>query len=215
VRSAPAREPESGSTRRIPGSLEEIESLSSLESAGKHLPQTSEAPASVNVGSMTDIEVVVVASRKRQRTPPWARRTMVMADPRDLAELLNPAARGDGYFAVKDEAGELIGFFHYKEPHAPRLEIGLGLHPDRTGQGLGKSFVEAGLDCGRERFGPRAFHALRRQVQPVRNQRLPARRLLRGPRLLALDEWRRVGVRRNGTTRLASPSHAFWRARSS
>jgi ribosomal-protein-alanine N-acetyltransferase len=79
------------------------------------------------------------------------------ADPRDLAELLNPTARGDGYFAVEDETGELIGFFHYKEPHAPRLEIGLGLRPDRTGQGLGKSFVEAGLDFGRERFAPREF----------------------------------------------------------
>jgi [ribosomal protein S18]-alanine N-acetyltransferase len=79
------------------------------------------------------------------------------ADPRDLAELLNPTTRGDGYFAVEDEAGELIGFFHYKEPHGPKLEIGLGLHPDRMGQGLGKSFVEAGLDFGRERFAPKEF----------------------------------------------------------
>jgi hypothetical protein len=47
--------------------------------------------------------------------------------------LLDPKARGDGYFAVEDEAGELIGFFHYRAPHGPRLEIGLGLHPDRTG----------------------------------------------------------------------------------
>jgi ribosomal-protein-alanine N-acetyltransferase len=80
-----------------------------------------------------------------------------VADPNDLAELLDPTARGDGYFAVDDEAGELIGFFHYKGPRGPRLEIGLGLHPDRTGQGLGKSFIEAGLDFGRERFAPREF----------------------------------------------------------
>jgi [ribosomal protein S18]-alanine N-acetyltransferase len=79
------------------------------------------------------------------------------ADPNDLAELLDPAARGDGYFAVEDEGGSLIGFFHFKTPHGPRLEIGLGLHPERTGQGLGKSFVEAGLDFGRERFAPRTF----------------------------------------------------------
>jgi [ribosomal protein S18]-alanine N-acetyltransferase len=79
------------------------------------------------------------------------------ADPNDLAELLDPRARGDGYFAVEDEAGELIGFFHYRAPHGPRLEIGLGLHPDRTGQGLGKSFVETGLDFGRESFAPSEF----------------------------------------------------------
>jgi [ribosomal protein S18]-alanine N-acetyltransferase len=79
------------------------------------------------------------------------------ADPRDLAELLNPTARGDGYFAVEDEGGELIGFFHYKKPHAPRLEIDLDLHPDRTGSGLGKSFVEAGLDLGRKRFAAKEF----------------------------------------------------------
>jgi ribosomal-protein-alanine N-acetyltransferase len=79
------------------------------------------------------------------------------ADPNDLAELLDPKARGDGYFAVDDEDGNLIGFFHFKTPHGPRLEIGLGLHPERTGQGLGKSFVEAGLDFGRERFAPREF----------------------------------------------------------
>jgi ribosomal-protein-alanine N-acetyltransferase len=79
------------------------------------------------------------------------------ADPNDLAELLDPTARGYGYFAVDDEIGELIGFFHYKEPHGPRLEVGLGLHPGRTGQGLGKSFVEAGLDFGRERFAPKEF----------------------------------------------------------
>ncbi|MGH3080710.1 MAG: GNAT family N-acetyltransferase [Gaiellaceae bacterium] len=78
------------------------------------------------------------------------------ADPNDLAELLDPTAR-DGYFAVEDEDGSLIGFFHFKTPHGPRLEIGLGLHPERTGQGLGKSFVEAGLDFGRARFAPKEF----------------------------------------------------------
>ncbi len=79
------------------------------------------------------------------------------ADPRDLAELLDPTARGDGYFAVEDEANNLVGFFHYREPHGDRLEIGLGLHPERTGQGLGRSFVEAGLDFGRRRFAPTEF----------------------------------------------------------
>ena len=33
------------------------------------------------------------------------------SDPDDLAELLDPTARGDDYVAVEDEAGSLIGFF--------------------------------------------------------------------------------------------------------
>jgi len=78
------------------------------------------------------------------------------SDPDDLAELLDPEVR-DGYFAVEDEAETLIGFFHFKAPYGPSLEIGLGLHPERTGHGLGKSFVEAGLDFGRARYSPQAF----------------------------------------------------------
>jgi ribosomal-protein-alanine N-acetyltransferase len=77
--------------------------------------------------------------------------------PADLAELLDPAARGDDYVAVEDEAGSLIGFFHYKRPHGARLEIGLGLHPDWTGRGLGQSFLEAGLEYARRRFAPKEF----------------------------------------------------------
>jgi len=79
------------------------------------------------------------------------------ADPDDLAELLDSTTRGDDYFAVEDDAGSLIGFFHYKRPHGASLEIGLGLHPDWTGQGLGKGFLEAGLEYGRRRFAPAQF----------------------------------------------------------
>jgi ribosomal-protein-alanine N-acetyltransferase len=77
--------------------------------------------------------------------------------PDDLAELLDPTERGDDYVAVEDEAGSLIGFFHFKRPHGPRLEIGLGLHPEWTGRGLGKRFLEAGLDYARRRFAPKQF----------------------------------------------------------
>jgi [ribosomal protein S18]-alanine N-acetyltransferase len=79
------------------------------------------------------------------------------SDPDDLAELLDPTARGDDYVAVEDGDGTLIGFFHYKPPHGARLEIGLGLHPDWTGHGLGNSFLEAGLEYGRRRFAPKQF----------------------------------------------------------
>lgn len=77
-------------------------------------------------------------------------------DPDDLAEFLDPTARGDDYVAV-EKAGSLIGWFHFKQPHAPILEIGLGLHPEWTGQGLGSRFLEAGLEYARRRFAPKQF----------------------------------------------------------
>ena len=36
------------------------------------------------------------------------------ADAEDLAELLDPALRGDSMFAVRDDAGELVGFFAFQ-----------------------------------------------------------------------------------------------------
>jgi GNAT superfamily N-acetyltransferase len=77
------------------------------------------------------------------------------SDPDDLAELLDPTARADDYVAVEDEAGSLIGFFHYKRPHGATLEIGIGLHPEWTGHGRGKSFLEAGLEYAGRRFAPK------------------------------------------------------------
>ena len=59
----------------------------------------------------------------------------VDADPRDLAELLDPARWGRDYFAADDEDGVLAGFFVFK-PRGGRKEIGLG---------LGGAFVAAGL----------------------------------------------------------------------
>jgi [ribosomal protein S18]-alanine N-acetyltransferase len=79
------------------------------------------------------------------------------SDAHDLVELLDPMARGDNFVAVEDEAGSLIGFFHYKPPHGETLEIGLGLHPEWTGQALGKSFLEAGLEYARRCFAPAHF----------------------------------------------------------
>ena len=74
------------------------------------------------------------------------------------------------YYTVRNEAGELIGYFCYGtsaqpfESGEPRLNIddhtiavGLGLRPDLTGQGLGSSFVEAGLNFAREQFAPYTF----------------------------------------------------------
>jgi ribosomal-protein-alanine N-acetyltransferase len=76
------------------------------------------------------------------------------ADPDDLAELRDREVREAELVAVDDASGELIGFFQFKRPHRPALEVGLGLRPDQTGHGLGLRFVEAGLDEARRRFAP-------------------------------------------------------------
>ena len=85
-------------------------------------------------------------------------------DPSDILDRCSPN------YAVRDERGELIGFFAYgssayvwgsDEPHLysenNTITIGLGMRPDLTGQGLGLAFVQAGLDFAREQFKPDYF----------------------------------------------------------
>lgn len=85
----------------------------------------------------------------------------------DPAEMLD---RRSPYYAVRDEQGQLIGFFAYGssayvwdggEPHlyseGKTITIGLGMRPDLTGRGLGLAFVEAGLDFARKHFAPERF----------------------------------------------------------
>jgi ribosomal-protein-alanine N-acetyltransferase len=79
------------------------------------------------------------------------------ADPDDLRELLDPSLRGEAYWAVKDEAGDLVGHFSFKPKDERAIEIGLGLRPDLTGRGLGASFLAAGLNFARDRFAPEWF----------------------------------------------------------
>jgi len=78
------------------------------------------------------------------------------ADESDLAELLDPARRGDGYFSAHDATGELIGFFGFGR-EGDVVGVGVGLRPDLTGRGLGLSFVEEGLAFAREQFAPARF----------------------------------------------------------
>jgi [ribosomal protein S18]-alanine N-acetyltransferase len=69
----------------------------------------------------------------------------------DLSELLDPKLRADDFVPVDDDDGSLVGYFHYKPPHRPSLEIGLGMHPDWTGRGLGPKLCRGGLDYARRR----------------------------------------------------------------
>lgn len=84
--------------------------------------------------------------------------------------LLEMLERRSPYYAVRDERGDLVGFFCYGtaaqvwENAVPTLysedrtiDIGLGMRPDLTGKGLGLAFVEAGLAFAREHFSPRYF----------------------------------------------------------
>ncbi len=80
--------------------------------------------------------------------------------------------RRSPHYAIRDEHGELAGFFAFgtaaevEGKASPALfgadrtlSIGLGLRPDRTGrgQGIGQAFVQAGLDFARREFAPQAF----------------------------------------------------------
>ena len=78
------------------------------------------------------------------------------SDPDDLQELLDPKRRKDAYFSVFDEGGILVGFFQF-EREGTRVDVGLGMRPDLTGQGLGIGYLLAGLKFARRRFSPDSF----------------------------------------------------------
>jgi ribosomal-protein-alanine N-acetyltransferase len=75
--------------------------------------------------------------------------------PDGLAELLDPARRGEEYFAARGQGGNLEGFVQL-EATGDGVEIGLGLRPDLTGRGLGLALTTAAIElarhCGPERI---------------------------------------------------------------
>jgi RimJ/RimL family protein N-acetyltransferase len=88
-------------------------------------------------------------------------------DPTSVDSLLQPRLR---YHSVYDERGDLVGYFCFGEDaqvsagrrlgayeHEVALDVGLGMRPDLTGQGLGEEFVHAGLRFARETYSPQAF----------------------------------------------------------
>lgn len=85
----------------------------------------------------------------------------------ELKELLHPANR---YYSILDDRGALIGLCCFgKEARVdggdyPQLEpmvldLGLGLRPDLTGQGLGRIFLQSILEFAVENFAPQRLRA--------------------------------------------------------
>ena len=69
----------------------------------------------------------------------------------DVQYFLDPAI---AYHEIRDGAGELVGFCSFGadgqvpggDYRTAALDIGMGIHPDLTGQGLGHSFGQAVID---------------------------------------------------------------------
>lgn len=63
-------------------------------------------------------------------------------DPEDFEEIITPALRDDKYYQVLNDKDELVGYFCLERLSEKKVEVGLGLRPDLTGQGLGLEFVK-------------------------------------------------------------------------
>jgi [ribosomal protein S18]-alanine N-acetyltransferase len=87
--------------------------------------------------------------------------------PASVSSLLEPRFF---YHSVHDEGGDLAGYFCFGEDarvsagrrlgiyeREPALDVGLGMRPDLTGQGLGEEFVRSGLLFANEAYSPQAF----------------------------------------------------------
>jgi RimJ/RimL family protein N-acetyltransferase len=84
--------------------------------------------------------------------------------PDDAASVADPA---NGYFSVRDEAGNLVAFISLgAEARVPggdyaedALDVGGGIRPDLTGQGLGAQIIGLAVETGESRYGTRRFRA--------------------------------------------------------
>ena len=117
------------------------------------------------------------------------------ADEEDLAELLDPASWGTKYYAV--DGDYLVGFLAF-DVRDDATGIGLGLRPDLTGQGLGRSSWPPGCASRPSASALPRVHPHRRGVQRARTARLRAGRIPRGHALRAAGQRRPAPVRPDG-----------------
>jgi ribosomal-protein-alanine N-acetyltransferase len=77
-----------------------------------------------------------------------------------IAYVLEPHNR---FYTVHDGQGELIGFCSFGEDgqvpggdyNQEALDIGMGIRPDLTGQGLGGEYISSVLDFSKRKFSPK------------------------------------------------------------
>jgi [ribosomal protein S18]-alanine N-acetyltransferase len=74
-----------------------------------------------------------------------------------IAQLLFKLLGTSLYYAAHNAEGDLVGMFSFYPRPGNIVEVGLGMRPDKTGQGAGLTFVRAGLDFARDQFKPASF----------------------------------------------------------
>ena len=104
-------------------------------------------------GQMQDAEAIEISGWHYE--PPYDFYDAT-SDQDDLQELLDSERRKDTYFSVFDRGGVLVGFFQF-ESDGTTVDLGLGMRPDLTGQGLGIGYLLAGLEFARGRYSPERF----------------------------------------------------------
>jgi RimJ/RimL family protein N-acetyltransferase len=70
---------------------------------------------------------------------------------------VDPVTNPERFFGAFDETGELVGFYYFEEK-PPDLDYGLGLRPDRVGEGVGLEFFRLGLKYAHEHYRPRRVY---------------------------------------------------------
>ena len=117
---------------------------------------------------MADYQIIPINTEQAEKIVTWSYKSpygVYDLNPEDLPELLNPDYR---YHHVLDQQGALVGYCCYgKDAQVPGgnypscepevLDVGVGMHPDLTGQGHGYKFVSAVLEYAWRVFRPVVF----------------------------------------------------------
>jgi [ribosomal protein S18]-alanine N-acetyltransferase len=100
-----------------------------------------------------------------QYDPPYE---LYNSGPHELeGEIVRLAEPTNGYYSVRDEQGRFVAFMCFGEDaQVPGgdysrdvLDIGCGIRPDLTGQGMGPSLIQAAVDFGVRTYQARSFRA--------------------------------------------------------